>query len=86
MKKEFVKSDRIKISILTALKKEEKPLSYYKLTKVTKTNWNSLVPNCNFLNELGFIKISEGFSPGMNFKIIQITKSGINALNKLIRE
>ena len=84
MKHELVKSDQIKIEILKALKESEKPLSYYQLTKKTKTTWNSLVPNCNFLNKLGFINIIEGFSPGMNFKSIKITKNGISALNKLI--
>ena len=86
MKNKFVKSDRIKIEILKTLKESEKPLSYYQLTKVTKTTWNSLVPNCNFLNRVGFIKMDEGFSPGMKFKSIQITKTGIKTLNKLIME
>jgi DNA-binding PadR family transcriptional regulator len=84
MKNEFVKSDRIKIEILKALKESEKPLTYYQLTKETRTTWNSLVPNCNFLNRLGFIKITEGETPGMKFKSIQITRKGINSLSKLV--
>lgn len=83
-KKHLVKSDLIKIEILKALK-EEKLATFYKLTKITKINWNSLVPNCNFLNRLGFIKITEGYTPGMKFNNIEITKEGIGALAKLTK-
>jgi hypothetical protein len=84
MKEEFVKSDKIKIEILKALEISEKPLTYYQMAKETKTTWNSLVPNCNFLNKIGFIKITEGSTPGMTFKSIEITKKGISALKDLI--
>lgn len=80
-KKLFVKSDYIKIEILRALKKANK-ITFYALTKITKINWNSLNPNCNFLEKLGFITITQQETPGMQYSIIELTKEGEHILNR----
>lgn len=80
-KKEFVKSDYIKIEILKALK-QKKGITYYALTKLTKINWNALKPNCRFLEKLGFLTITPQETPGMKYEIVEITSEGKNILNK----
>ncbi len=79
-KRLFVKSDYIKLEILKALR-EQNNLTFYMLTKITKINWNSLNPNCNFLEKLGFIKIKQEKTPGMEYSVISITKEGEKILN-----
>ena len=80
-KKEFVKSDYIKIEILKALK-QGKGVTYYTLTKITQINWNSLKPNCRFLEKLGYLTITPQETPGMKYEIVEITREGRNALNR----
>lgn len=75
----LTKSDRIKVAILEALSNRGSA-TYYGITKETKTSFESLVPNCYFLQLLGLVTIEKAETPGMNYHKITITDEGREAL------
>ncbi|MCA9459596.1 MAG: hypothetical protein KC550_03540, partial [Nanoarchaeota archaeon] len=84
--KELVKSDVLKIKILSTLKKSNKVVSLSELEKISGINYNSLFPNCIFLNKLNYIHMIKKSSPNKEFFEITITKLGIDNLELLNKE
>ena len=57
--RKYTKSDNIKLKILKYLSNQKKLVSLYEIEKATKTNYNSILPNCNFLSDINFIKLKK---------------------------
>ncbi len=79
-------SDRRKIEILKALS-DRKVYTYYQLSKIVGTNYNTVKKNCKFLELLNFIEISgierDESASGLPSYKIKITEDGMNALKNI---
>ncbi|WP_456475250.1 hypothetical protein [Candidatus Pyrohabitans sp.] len=79
-------SDRKKIEILRALS-DRKVHTYYNLTKITGTNFNTVKKNCIFLELLGLVEVlkisKEESASGVASYRVRITENGLRFLDKL---
>ncbi len=80
----LTESDRIKVRILESLSKD-KEQSFYSLTRKIGTSFNSLVPNCRFMDAVGLIEMKVLKLKDKRYSSLKITKLGRNALAKLKR-
>ena len=79
-------SDRKKIEILKALS-DRKVHTYYNLSKITRTNFNTVKKNCKFLELLNLIEIlevsREESASGVASYRVRITEKGLKFVDKL---
>ncbi len=79
-------SDRKKIEILKALS-DRKVHTYYNLSKITRTNFNTVKKNCKFLELLNLIEIlevsREESASGVASYRVRITEKGLKFIDKL---
>jgi predicted transcriptional regulator len=84
--KDLLVSDRKKIEILRALS-DRKVHTYYNLSKITGTNFNTVKKNCNFLELLGFVEVlkisKEESASGVASYRVRITEKGLKFLESL---
>jgi hypothetical protein len=73
----------LKIKILRFLSKVKKTVSLYEIEAGTGINYNSLLPNCIFLNDIGFINLEQKKLPNKTYYEIKITDKGIKTLELL---
>ena len=83
---ELLESDRKKIEILKVLS-NGKVYTYYNLSKVLKTNYETIKKNCNFLELLNLIEVNriskEESASGVASYRVRITKEGLKVLKKI---
>jgi len=83
---ELLESDKKKIEILKVLS-DGKVYTYYYLSKVIRTNYETVKKNCKFLELLNFIEVTkvekEESASGKASYRVRITKKGLNWLEKL---
>ncbi|ADB58018.1 hypothetical protein [Archaeoglobus profundus] len=86
---ELLESDRIKLEILKVLS-NGKVYSFYLLSKLLKTNYNTIKKNCFFLELLGLVEIvkveREESATGIPSYRIRITKKGLDVMNRIRRK
>jgi len=85
---ELLESDKIKLKILKILS-DGKIYSFYLLSKLLKTNYNTIKKNCYFLELLSLVEIvkveKEESATGIPLYRVRITKSGLDVINKIKR-
>ena len=83
---ELLESDRKKIEILKVLS-NGKVYTYYNLSKVLKTNYETIKKNCNFLELLNLIEVNriskEESASGVASYRVRVTKEGLKVLKKI---
>ncbi|MEA1944357.1 MAG: hypothetical protein U9N07_03330 [Euryarchaeota archaeon] len=79
-------SDRKKIEILKALS-DEKVHTYYNLSQIVRTNYDTVKKNCRFLEVLDYVEITrvdkEESASGIASYRVRITQDGLKAVNIL---
>lgn len=84
----LVKSDLLKIEILKTIS-DGKRYTVYSLSKKLKTGYDTLLPNCYFLELLRLIEVikvgKDESATGRAYYSIKITKRGQGFLNSLRR-
>lgn len=83
---ELLKSDEKKLEILRILA-DGKVYSYYHLSKVARTNYETVKKNCRFLELLGFIELIKvdrhESASGVASYMVKITDKGLELVRKL---
>lgn len=83
---ELLESDKLKIKILKNLS-DNKLHTLYALKKKTGSSYDTLKPNCNFLEKIGVIEVTiipkEKTANNKEYKHISITSKGIKLIEKL---
>ena len=83
---ELLESDRKKIEILKVLS-NGKVYTYYNLSKVLKTNYETIKKNCNFLELLNLIEVNriskEESASGVASYRVRITRKGLSVLENI---
>ena len=83
---ELLESDKLKIKILKKLS-DNKLHTFYSLKKQTGSSYDTLKPNCGFLEKIGTIKITiipkEKTAKNKEYKHITITSKGMKLIEKL---
>ena len=86
--KDLLISDVKKIEILRALS-DGKVHTYYRLSRIVGTNYNTVKKNCRFLELLNFIEIGrtekEESASGVASYRVQITERGIEAIKNILK-
>ena len=81
-------SDRKKIEILKALS-DGKVHTYYNLSQLVRTNYDTVKKNCRFLELLNFIEISriekEESASGVASYRVRITEKGLEATKNILK-
>jgi hypothetical protein len=85
---ELLESDRKKIEILKKLS-DGKVYTYYHLSKVIRTNYETVKRNCRFLELLNLVEVTkvekeENASGKASYKV-RITKKGLKSLEDLLK-
>jgi len=79
-------SDKIKLKILQILA-DGKVYSFYHLSKLLKTNYNTIKKNCFFLELLGLVEIvkieKDESASGVASYRVKITETGLKLLSKI---
>ncbi len=83
---ELLESDKIKLKVLKILS-NGKVYSFYRLSKILKTNYNTVKKNCLFLELLKLVEIikiekEESASNKAAYRV-RITDSGIEVIKEL---
>lgn len=83
---DFLVSDKKKIELLKVLS-DEKVYTYYHLSKVIKTNYETIKKNCLFLELLNLVKIikvdKEESASGVASYKVRITDEGLKVVNNI---
>lgn len=83
---DLLRSDRKKIELLKALS-DQKVHTYYNLSKITRTNYNTVKKNCQFLELLNLVEVDkvekEESATGIASYRVKITEEGLKFLEKL---
>ncbi|MGB2729063.1 MAG: hypothetical protein WBD09_11475 [Halobacteriota archaeon] len=85
--RDLLVSDMKKIELLKALY-DEKVHTYYRLSRIVGTNYETVKKNCRFLELLNFVEISrvekEESASGVASYKVKITSEGKKAVNSLL--
>ena len=85
---DLLRSDRKKIELLKALS-DQKVHTYYNLSKITRTNYNTVKKNCQFLELLNLVEVirvgKEESASGVASYRVKITKKGLEFVERLER-
>jgi len=83
---ELLTSDKKKIELLKVLS-DRKVYTYYRLSKITKTNYETVKKNCRFLELLNFVEIikvgKEESASGVASYRVKITEKGLEFIENL---
>ncbi len=83
---ELLTSDKKKIELLKVLS-DGKVYTYYRLSKIIKTNYETVKKNCNFLELLNFVEIikvdKEESASGVASYRVKITEKGLKFIKNL---
>jgi len=83
---ELLTSDKKKIELLKVLS-DGKVYTYYRLSKIIKTNYETVKKNCNFLELLNFVEIikvdKEESASGVASYKVKITEKGLKFIKNL---
>ena len=83
---ELLVSDKKKLELLRVLS-DGKVYTYYHLSKIIKTNYETVKKNCRFLELLNLVEITrvdkEESASGIPFYRVKITEEGLKVVKKL---
>lgn len=86
--RELLVSDVKKKELLNALI-DEKVYTYYRLSRIVGTNYETVKKNCRFLELLAFVEISrvdkEESASGVASYMVRITEDGLKVAKKILK-